>query len=101
MEPVLDGVISFRSSHDAIRAERAVCGAGYPAKLIPGPKELSPNCGVALSIRYADGAAILRLLQEKQLSYEALHAYRPAEPDSWMSRLLGRRRTESDGEDQR
>jgi hypothetical protein len=99
MDPVLDGVISFRSSHDAIHAERAVRAAGFPAKLIPGPKELSPTCGVALSIQYADGPAILQLLEQKQLSYEALHAYRPANPDSWLSRLRGRRRKDPDGED--
>lgn len=99
MDPVLDGVITFRSSHDAIHADRAVRQAGFPAKLIPGPKELSPTCGVALAIRYADGPDIVRLLEEKKLSYEALHAYRPAAKDSWLSRLRGRGRKDPHGEE--
>ena len=48
MSEEMDGLISFYASHHAIRAEKVLVEAGFLVALIPGPRELSPNCGVAL-----------------------------------------------------
>lgn len=43
-----DGLITFYSSHHAIRAENALKSKKKQCNLIHSPKELSPTCGVAL-----------------------------------------------------
>jgi hypothetical protein len=43
-------VISFPSSHHAFQAEKAFQEAHLPALLIPLPREISADCGVALLI---------------------------------------------------
>jgi hypothetical protein len=73
----MDGLISFYASHHALRADKVLRAAGYTVALVPGPREVSPNCGVALRFVYAQAAAVEALLIEQQIQFEALHAYRP------------------------
>jgi hypothetical protein len=69
------GVVSFFASEHAMRAERVLERAGLPARLVPGPREVSPNCGVAVAFRWEDEAAVEHALQEKKVRYEAVHPY--------------------------
>ncbi len=43
-------IFLFRSTHDAIAAEQALIGKGLSPRVIPVPKEISPDCGIALSV---------------------------------------------------
>ncbi len=43
-------VITFPSSHYAFQAEKACQEAGIPLLLIPLPREISADCGVAMLI---------------------------------------------------
>lgn len=72
---ILAGVVTFFGSHHALRAEKVIKESGRPAALIPGPREISPNCGVALRFNYEDQAGVEELLLEKKVHYEALHYY--------------------------
>lgn len=85
MPDKLDGLISFFASHHAIRAETVLRRAGFAAQLVPGPKELSPNCGVALRFEYAQRERALALLAEKRVQIDAAHVYRPR-TDHWFER---------------
>ena len=80
----MDGLISFFASHHAIRAEVTLTRAGLMARLIPGPRELSPNCGVALRFEYARREAALAALAAKHVRIDGVHEYRPR-TDSWGS----------------
>ena len=82
MSEPLDGLISFFASHYAIRAEALLKRADYEAQLIPGPKELSPNCGVALRFHYAYRSEVEALLAEKRVRIDDVHPYRPR-TDEW------------------
>lgn len=42
------GVILFHTNSAAIKAEKTLKEAGLDVKLIPTPRELSSDCGVAL-----------------------------------------------------
>ena len=42
--------LTFLSVHDVIKAEKLVLAAGLRARLIPAPKQISPECGMALQI---------------------------------------------------
>lgn len=71
----LDGLVTFFASLHAMRADKVLMKAGLPARLIPGPREISPHCGVALQIRHADADEAARLLSEKRVQIEAIHRF--------------------------
>ncbi|HMQ33355.1 MAG TPA: DUF3343 domain-containing protein [Chloroflexaceae bacterium] len=89
MQAELDGLISFFASHHAIKAETTLRRAGLGAQVIPGPKELSPNCGVALRFAYARRDEVRALLGERRVQFEAIHAYVPR-TDRWDARFGAR-----------
>ena len=77
-DPVFDGLITFFASHHAVRAEKVLTDAGFAAKLVPGPKELSPNCGVALRFRYEQRNEAIDILAIKNVTIDEVLQYRPA-----------------------
>jgi hypothetical protein len=77
MSEVFDGLLSFFSSHYAIRANTVLKRVGVKSELIPGPKELSPNCGVALRIEYERREEVMRILSEKKVQIDDVHFYHP------------------------
>ena len=69
----LEGVVTFFGSHHALRAEKVLLAAGFRAVLVPGPREISPNCGVALRFDFQAGEQVAAILEEGLVRYEALH----------------------------
>ena len=82
---VLDGLISFFGSHHALRADAVLRRGGFASKLVPGPKELSPNCGVAVRFVYAKREPASALLVEKKVQIEEIHYYVPR-TDGWRAK---------------
>ena len=79
---MMDGLLSFFGSHYAIRADTVLRRGGLSSQLIAGPKELSPNCGVAVRFEYRQKEAVLALLLARKVHIEAVHHYRPR-TDDW------------------
>lgn len=79
---MLDGLVTFFASHHAIRAEKVLRTAEFAVKLIPGPKELSPNCGVALRIEHERREAATALLANSKVQVDEVMRYEPR-TDSW------------------
>ena len=71
----LEGVVTFFGSHHALRAENVMRKNGYRAILIPGPREISPNCGVALRFDYEKKDEVVKLFSENYVHYEDVHHY--------------------------
>lgn len=69
------GVVSFFASEHAMRAERILERAGIPARLVPGPREVSPNCGVAVAFAWEDEARVAQALGDSRVRFEAIHRY--------------------------
>jgi hypothetical protein len=59
-----------------MRAEKVLRRADLACELIPGPRDVSPHCGVALQFRHADAPAVEGALAAKRVQIEALHRYR-------------------------
>ncbi len=78
----MDGLISFFASHYALRAETTLKRNGLPAQLVPGPRDLSPNCGVALRFEYAQRETALAMLAARRVQVDGVHYYRPR-TDDW------------------
>jgi hypothetical protein len=71
----LEGVMTFFGSHHALRAESVMQKAGFAVRLIPGPREISPNCGVALRFPYERREEAVSLLEARSVQFEAVHHY--------------------------
>jgi hypothetical protein len=69
------GVVSFYASEHAMRSERVLERAGLPARLVPGPRELSPGCGVAVAFVWEQEPQVVRALSDSKIRYEAIHRY--------------------------
>ena len=69
------GVVSFFASEHAMRAERVFQRAGLAARLVPGPREVSPNCGVAVAFAWDDQQEVEQALVEAKIRFEAIHRY--------------------------
>jgi len=46
------GLIVFDSTNIALKAERALKDAGIPCAVIPTPREITAECGIALLVRH-------------------------------------------------
>jgi hypothetical protein len=47
-DPVL--ILIFRGTHQVLSAEKRLKGSGVPMRLIPVPRSLTSNCGLAIRI---------------------------------------------------
>lgn len=89
---MLDGLITFFASHHAIRAEKVLGRVDLPVELVPGPKELSPNCGVALRIEYDRRDLAATTLAEENVQVDEIIHYQPR-TDAWNPEPPKRRRS--------
>ncbi len=80
-QAILEGVISFYGSFYTLRAESVLKKAGFIVRLIPGPRAISPNCGVALRFDYGQREQAAAELERSSVQYEAIH-HDPAEQGS-------------------
>jgi hypothetical protein len=60
-------VVLFHSSSHALRAEKILKESGLRIKMIPTPRELSSDCGLALRLDHADGARATAILAENHV----------------------------------
>jgi hypothetical protein len=72
----LDGLVTFYASHHAIRAEKVLKKYAFVVMLVPGPREISPNCGVALQFEYDRLNQVQETLGQNKVQTEAFHHYR-------------------------
>ncbi|MBN1373211.1 MAG: DUF3343 domain-containing protein [Anaerolineaceae bacterium] len=52
------GVFLFHTTSAALRAEKVLTKAGFEVKLVPTPRELSSDCGIALRFEWSDRAQV-------------------------------------------
>ena len=82
---MLDGLITFFASHHAIRAEKVLRDADFVVELIPGPKQLSPNCGTALRIEFDQADRAVEVLKIEKVEVDEVIKYMPR-TDQWTKR---------------
>ena len=78
----MDGLISFFASHHAIRADAVLRRQGFTVALVPGPRDLSPNCGVALRFVYDDRDRAAEVLAAHRVRIDGMYRYVPR-TDGW------------------
>jgi hypothetical protein len=67
-------VVLFYSTAHAIRAEKVLQRAGHQIKMIPTPRKLSSDCGMALRFDRADEDSVSAVLKENKVPFNGIHA---------------------------
>ena len=67
------GVVLFYTTSAAMRAEKVAKKAGLDVKLIPTPRQLSSDCGIALRFNWEEGADVRGILAEARVEHDGLH----------------------------
>jgi hypothetical protein len=68
------GVVLFHSTAHAIRAEKVLKRAGFKIKMIPTPRQLSSDCGMALRFAWTEEGQVAATLQENKVPTNGIHA---------------------------
>jgi hypothetical protein len=66
----------FNSAHRVMKAENTLKAMGLPILLIPAPRQLQTDCGLALRFDEEDSARIMQVLEEEQLLPAFVSVYR-------------------------
>ena len=67
-------VILFHSTAHAIRAEKVLQRAGFKIKMIPTPRQISSDCGMALRFDRAEEGQVAATLEENKVPINGIHA---------------------------
>lgn len=63
----------FPTVSSALRAEKVLLGANLTVKLIPTPRQLSSDCGVALRFETARRSEVETHLNQARLDLDGIH----------------------------
>jgi hypothetical protein len=66
------GVVLFFTTSSALRAERVLLDANFTVKLIPTPRELSSDCGIACRFEWEERQRVKRTLDEAHVEISAV-----------------------------
>ncbi len=70
------GVILFYTASSAMRAEKMLKKNGLAIRLIPTPRELSSDCGVALRFNWDQAGLIRALLDSANVEIAGIHPFK-------------------------
>ena len=71
-------VVLFHSTAHAIRAERVLLRAGFTIKMIPTPRQISTDCGLALRFHRAQEERVAATLAENRVPTNGIYALAPS-----------------------
>ncbi len=82
----MDGVITFYSSQQVMKAEKILNNKKIEVQLIPGPREISPNCGVAICFEFKEKETVSQILNDNNILFKKIHHYPEIQKYSgWLS----------------
>lgn len=67
-------IIIFRSTHQALKAEKTLKRSSLKCRMIPLPRKFSSDCGLALKIDSKLKPQIEAALLDNSIEYEGIHA---------------------------
>jgi hypothetical protein len=67
------GVVLFHTTSAALRAEKVVLKANIAGKLIPTPRQLSSDCGIALRFDWSRVDQVKGVLETARVEIAGIH----------------------------
>lgn len=66
-------VISFNSTHHAIRTEKLLLDAGYKIMTLPTPREIAASCGLSIKFELENIKEIEVILKENSIDIRGIY----------------------------
>jgi N-acyl-L-homoserine lactone synthetase len=66
-------IVTFFTVHQALRAEKVLMEAGFKITMIPVPREISSDCGVALAFECEEETRVKEVLDSNTVKTECIH----------------------------
>jgi hypothetical protein len=67
------GVVLFHTNAAGMRAEKTLAGSGVSVKLVPTPRELSSDCGIALRFDWGDAELVRAMLENFSVPFAGIY----------------------------
>lgn len=68
-------LITFHSTHHALKAEKVLKDSGIGMEVVPVPREFSSNCGIAMSVAWEKQEEVIAILNDNNVPIEAMHSW--------------------------
>lgn len=68
-------LITFYSTHYALKAEKVLKDNGFTVDLVPVPRKLSSNCGISMSLSWGNKANAVEILKSNNVRIEKIHRW--------------------------
>ncbi len=81
------GVLVFRSTSQALKAERILKEAGAEFLVIPTPRQISASCGLAVKVTLPDVGITRSVLLDKKVDIEGVYRIDTHSGQSRLERL--------------
>lgn len=65
-------VVSFDSTHHAIKGEKILKDSGYNIRVIPTPREVTASCGLSIKFEEKDLGKIQTIIGNNELSIKGI-----------------------------
>lgn len=69
------GVVTFKSTHHAIKGESIFKENGIPFKTIPTPREITLSCGLSLRFNLEDINKVIELIENDTLAINGVYKF--------------------------
>ncbi len=73
--PLLEAVLTFEGTMQALRAEKRIKGEAVECRLVPTPRELSSTCALALTFSRDQRDEVAAAVHRHELHIEAGYIY--------------------------
>lgn len=66
-------IISFNSTHHAIRAEKLLVEAGLSVMTLPTPREIAASCGLSIKFEFNDIEVINNIMKDNSIERRGIY----------------------------
>ena len=66
-------IVSFNSTHHAIRLDKTLRESGIRATTLPTPREITASCGISIRFLYEDIESVKKILNENSIEYKGIY----------------------------
>lgn len=66
-------IVSFSSTHHAIRTDKIFGERGIKCTTLPTPREITASCGISIRFSYEDIEVVNNLLEKNSIEYKGIY----------------------------
>lgn len=66
-------IVSFSSTHHAIRTDKLLGENDIKSTTLPTPREITASCGISIRFSYEDMDKVINVLEENSIEYKGIY----------------------------